>query len=85
MNSFEAFCAHLASMLDRVNGLQPLETAVPKTTFDELGFDSLHLVEATMATEQMFDVNISDQEVEHCTTIGDLYNHAVKLATRNVA
>jgi acyl carrier protein len=85
MNSFEAFCAYLASKLDRVNGLQPLESAVPTTTFDELGFDSLHLVEAAMVTEELFDVNISDKEVEDCTTIGDLYNHAVRLATRNVA
>lgn len=85
MDSFEAFCAYLASELKRVQGFQPLESAVPGTTFDELGFDSLHIVEATMVTEELFDVALSDREIEHCTTLGDLYNLAVKSVTRSVA
>ena len=40
-------------------------------TFRDLGADSLDLVSLTMAFEEEFDLPISDELAESCTTIGD--------------
>lgn len=42
------------------------------TSFTEdIGADSLDLVELVMALEQEFDVEIDDEEVENIKTVGD--------------
>lgn len=84
MTSFEAFCAYLASHL-KLSNTAMIEQAVLETTFDELGFDSLHIVEATMEAEKLFDVNVGDCEAHGCTTLGDLYNLCQRLAAHRAA
>lgn len=39
--------------------------------FRDLGADSLDLIELSVALEQLFDIRIPDEEVEHCTTVGE--------------
>jgi acyl carrier protein len=41
------------------------------TFIDDLGADSLDLVELVMALEEDFDVSIPDEEVESIRTVGD--------------
>ncbi len=48
------------------------EEVVPQAKFiDDLGADSLDIVEMIMALEEEFDVEISDEEAEKLATVGD--------------
>ncbi len=38
---------------------------------EDLGADSLDVVELVMALEEKFDIEIPDDQAEHITTIGD--------------
>lgn len=40
---------------------------------DDLGADSLDMVEAAMAVEEEFGIEIPDDRWEQCETIGDVY------------
>lgn len=47
------------------------EVTETATFIDDLGADSLDLVELVMALEEDFDVSIPDEEVESIRTVGD--------------
>jgi acyl carrier protein len=48
------------------------EEVVPEASFvDDLGADSLDIVELVMAMEEEFDVEIPDDDAEKIQTIGD--------------
>jgi len=48
------------------------EEAIPKASFiDDLGADSLDIVELVMSLEEEFDVEIPDDDAEKIQTIGD--------------
>ena len=42
---------------------------------DELGADSLDLVDVIMSVEDVFDVEIPDEEVEKLRCVGDLVHY----------
>jgi acyl carrier protein len=49
-----------------------MEEVVPEASFvDDLGADSLDLVELIMSMEEEFDVEISDEDAEKITTVKD--------------
>ena len=49
-----------------------LEEVVPDASFvDDLGADSLDLVEVIMSMEEEFDTDISDEDAEQITTVKD--------------
>lgn len=49
-----------------------LEEVVPEASFvDDLGADSLDLVELIMSMEEEFDIDISDEDAEKITTVKD--------------
>ena len=49
-----------------------LDEVVPEASFvDDLGADSLDLVELIMSMEEEFDVEISDEDAEKMTTVKD--------------
>jgi acyl carrier protein len=51
------------------------EEIVPEASFiDDLGADSLDIVELVMAMEEKFDVEISDDDAEKIQTIGDAFS-----------
>jgi acyl carrier protein len=50
---------------------------------DDLGADSLDLVELTMAFEEEFDIEIPDDEAEAAQTAGDVVRLLEKLAAQN--
>ncbi len=51
------------------------EECVPEASFiDDLGADSLDLVELIMEMEETFDVQIADNELEKIRTIRDVLN-----------
>ena len=52
-----------------------LEEVVPQASFvDDLGADSLDLVELIMSMEEEFDIEISDEEAEKLVTVQDVLN-----------
>lgn len=64
---------HLAVELDRV---------VSRASFvDDLGADSLDMVELAMRFEEAFDISIADEESEFCATVGN----ALTLVDKKVA
>ena len=50
------------------------EAITPETTWEELGADSLDVVELMMAAEGEFDLEIDDEKAEKIRTVGDLVN-----------
>lgn len=52
------------------------DKVVPAASFvDDLGADSLDLVELIMAMEEAFDVEIADEVAEKIITVQDAINH----------
>lgn len=52
------------------------DKVVPGASFvDDLGADSLDLVELIMAMEEAFDIEIADEVAEKITTVQDAINH----------
>lgn len=45
------------------------------STFEDLGADSLDIVEIVMALEEEFDIEISDDEAEQAKSVGDVVNY----------
>ena len=57
----------------------PKEKVVPQASFqDDLGADSLDLVELTMAMEEEFNVEISDEDAEKLQTVQDVLDYVKK-------
>ena len=55
------------------------ETITPETNiYDDLGADSLDVVDLLMSIEDEFGVEIPDEEVENLHTIGDFVNYISK-------
>ena len=53
-----------------------LEEVVPEASFvDDLGADSLDLVELIMSMEEEFDIDISDEEAEKLATVKDAIDY----------
>ena len=56
-----------------------LEEVVPEASFvDDLGADSLDLVELIMSMEEEFDTDISDEDAEQITTVKDAIGYINK-------
>lgn len=65
---FEKIKAIVAEQLNVNAGDIKLET----TIIDDLGADSLDVVELVMALEEAFDIEIPDEEAEKISTVGDI-------------
>jgi acyl carrier protein len=53
-----------------------LEEVVEEASFvDDLGADSLDLVELIMSMEEEFDIDISDEDAEKLVTVKDAINY----------
>ena len=56
------------------------DKVVPKASFvDDLGADSLDLVELIMAMEEGFDIEIPDEDAEKITTVQEAMDYVDKL------
>lgn len=57
------------------------DKVVPSASFvDDLGADSLDLVELIMAMEEAFDIEIPDEVAEKIVTVQDAINHVSSAA-----
>lgn len=72
----------MADVLDRVQkivadrlGVEESEVTREATFKDDLGADSLDVVELVMELEDEFDLEISDEEAEKISTVADVVNY----------
>ena len=56
-------------------GIAPSEVNEDSAFIEDLGADSLDIVELIMAFESEFDMEIDDDEVENISTVGDVINY----------
>ena len=52
-------------------GVKPEEVTMEASFQDDLGADSLDVVELVMALEEEFDLKIPDEDAEKITTVGE--------------
>lgn len=68
---YEKFKQILAEQLDADVESITLETDIA----DDLGADSLDVVEMLMAIEDEFDIEIPDEEIENLKTVGNVVDY----------
>jgi acyl carrier protein len=56
-------------------GVEEDEIAMESSFIDDLGADSLDIVELIMALEEEFDLEIPDSEAEKIATVGDAVDY----------
>ena len=57
-------------------GIDDTDSITTETTFiDDLGADSLDIVELIMALEEQFDMEIPEEEAEKITSVGDVVSY----------
>ncbi len=56
-------------------GIDEKEVTLESAFIEDLGADSLDIVELIMAMESEFDMEIEDDEVEDISTVGDVVNY----------
>lgn len=61
-------------IVDRL-GVDESEVTLESSFIDDLGADSLDVVELIMALEEEFDVEIPDEDAEKIHTVGDALNY----------
>jgi len=62
----------IRSILAAQLGLEPSEIRPEANILDDLGADSLDVVEMVMSLEQAFDIEMPDEEVESMRTLGNV-------------
>jgi len=58
-------------------GVDVTEVTPEASIFDDLGADSLDVVELVLSLEDTFDIEVSDEEVEDMRTIGDIQQYVI--------
>ena len=71
---------HVQILVDKLK-VDGSKVQMAASLYDELGLDSIDLMTAVMAMEERFGIEISDNELEQVTTVGD----AVHLLSQKVA
>lgn len=56
-------------------GVEEDDVAMESSFIDDLGADSLDIVELIMALEEEFELEIPDSEAEKITSVGDVVNY----------
>ena len=64
----------LASIIAEQLSVDPEEITLDTSFADDLGADSLDLVEVVVALEDELDVTIEDEELQTIKTVGDAYD-----------
>ena len=63
-------------VMDRLNAEE--EQIKPEASFvEDLGADSLDIVELIMGIEEEFDIEIPDEDAEKLTTVGEAMNYTL--------
>jgi acyl carrier protein len=65
----------IKSIVSEQLNISPDKITLESSIIDDLGADSLDVVELVMALEENFGVEIPDEEAEKISTIGDIVNY----------
>jgi acyl carrier protein len=68
----EGLIDRVRSLVSDQLGVDPKEMTREASILDDLGADSLDVVELVMAIEEAFDIEISDEDAESMRTVGDV-------------
>ena len=72
----EAIFERVKEVIGEQLGIDDIETITMETTFiEDLGADSLDIVELIMALEEEFDMEIPDADAEKVVTVGDVVEY----------
>ncbi len=71
----EDIVAQVTEVICEQLDVEPGDVSLEKTFMDDLGADSLAIVELVLALEEKFDVKIPDDEVDKIQTVGDAVNY----------
>jgi acyl carrier protein len=71
MASTEEIRSDLADIVNEVAGVPATDVQLDKSFTDDLGMDSLGMVEVVVAAEEKFGVKIPDDQVKNLATVGD--------------
>lgn len=71
MNEFERVKSVIVDQL----GVDESSVTMEASFVDDLGADSLDIVELIMGLETEFDIEIPDEEAEKISTVGDAVNY----------
>lgn len=63
-----------ATIADQL-GIEEDEITMDSSFIDDLGADSLDIVELIMALEEEFDIEIPDEDAEKIATVGDVVEY----------
>jgi acyl carrier protein len=63
--------AQLATIVHEVAGADPAAVTPEKSFVEDLGVDSLSMVEIIYAVEDAFDISIPEEDSKNLITIGD--------------
>ena len=69
----------LIQILSEQLDLDPNSLSADTAIVEDLGADSLDVVEMLMAVQDEFDVEIPDDEIENFKTIGDMADYVAKV------
>ena len=62
-------------------GIDVVEITPSASILDDLGADSLDVVELVMSLEDTFDIEVPDEEVEGMRTIADIQHYVTRHAS----
>ena len=62
----------IQSIVTEQLGVEPAQVTKDASILDDLGADSLDVVELVMTLEEVFDIEVPDDVVEEMRTIGDI-------------
>ncbi len=68
----EDLVARIRVLVSDQLGVDPGEMRPEASILDDLGADSLDVVELVMAIEETFDIEIPDEDAEAMRTVGDV-------------
>ncbi len=72
----EAIFERVKEVIGEQLGIEDLDTITMETTFiDDLGADSLDIVELIMALEEEFDMEIPEAEAEKISSVSDVVEY----------
>ena len=69
----------IRTILVELLGVEPDDVTPNASFIDDLGADSLDLVELVMAFEREFNIDVSDAEAERWLTVSDAWRAAERL------
>jgi acyl carrier protein len=74
----EALEARIRGVVARQLGVEPAEVIPDASLQEDLGADSLELVELLMALEDEFDIEVPEEVAETITTIADVERYIIE-------